>query len=36
MVTGEEKIAFYRGYKCEHPSEEVLKNLKAIIFPGSV
>jgi hypothetical protein len=36
MVTGEEKFAFYRGYKCEHPPEEILKTLKLILFPGSV
>ncbi|CDW76965.1 UNKNOWN [Stylonychia lemnae] len=36
MVTGEEKFAFYRGYKNEHPPQEVLQSLKLIIFPGSV
>jgi hypothetical protein len=36
MTTGEEKFAFFRGYNFEVPSDEMLENLKLIIFPGSV
>jgi len=36
MRTGEEKYHFYRGYAQELPDKETLKNLKLIIFPGSV
>lgn len=36
MRTGEEKFSFYRGYAQEIPDTETLKNLKLIIFPGSV
>ena len=36
MVTGDEKWAFYRGYESEVPSDEILSNLKLIVFPGSV
>lgn len=35
METGDDKWQFYFGYNHELPSEEDLKTLKAIIFPGS-
>lgn len=36
MVTGEEKWAFYQGYKGSHPTDEDLTTIKAMVFTGSV
>ena len=35
LSSGKEKWAFYKAYNMEFPSEEELKHLKGIVFPGS-
>lgn len=33
--SGNERWAFYKAYDLEFPDEEVLRNLKGLILPGS-